>query len=89
MNQKQRWISGQPPFAGRTPQRMIAAHISDTPQPLTELRPDVPAALSALVMRCLEKDASARPQSAGEVLGALEAATTSAFMTHVPLHAAV
>ena len=70
-------LSGQPPFAGRTPQRMIAAHISDTPQPLTELRPDVPAALSALVMRCLEKDASARPQSAGEVLGALEAATTS------------
>ena len=50
-------LAGQPPFAGRTPQRMMAAHMSETPQPVTELRADMPPALAALVMRCLEKDA--------------------------------
>src|SRR5262249_40058512 len=70
-------LTGQPPFAGRTPQRMMAAHMSEKPQPIAELRPEVPPALAALVMRCLEKEASVRPQSAGEVLSALESATTS------------
>ncbi|HTJ22806.1 MAG TPA: protein kinase [Gemmatimonadaceae bacterium] len=70
-------LTGQPPFAGRTPQRMMAAHMSEKPQPVSELRPEVPPALAALIMRCLEKEASARPQSAGEVLAALESATTS------------
>ena len=70
-------LSGQPPFAGRTPQRMIAAHMGEKPQPLGELRPELPSALSSLVMRCLEKEADLRPQSATEVLAALEAATTS------------
>ena len=70
-------LSGQPPFAGRTPQRMLAAHMSEKPQALDELRPEVPPALAAVVMRCLEKEAQARPQSATEVLEALEAATTS------------
>src|SRR5262249_29215280 len=70
-------LAGQPPFAGRTPQRMMAAHMSEKPQPVAELRPEIPPALATLVMRCLEKEASARPQSAAEVLAALDAATTS------------
>src|SRR5262249_13284753 len=47
-------LTGQPPFAGRTPQRMMAAHMSEKPQPIAELRPEVPPALAALVTRCLE-----------------------------------
>ncbi|HEX5437502.1 MAG TPA: serine/threonine-protein kinase, partial [Gemmatimonadaceae bacterium] len=70
-------LTGEPPFANRTPQRLIAAHMVEAPRPVQELRPDTPPALAALVMRCLEKDATARPQSASEILGTLDAMTTS------------
>ena len=46
-------LSGQPVFAGRTPQRMLAAHMGEAPRPIAELRADVPAPLADLVMRCL------------------------------------
>ena len=65
-------LTGQPPFAGRSPQRTLAAHLTETPRPIEELRPDVPPALAALVMRCLEKEPSARPQSAAEIGGSLD-----------------
>jgi len=67
-------LTGQPPFAGRSPQRTLAAHLTEAPVPVESLRPDVPPALASLVMRCLEKEPSARPQSAGEIAAALEAA---------------
>src|SRR5262245_52037190 len=70
-------LAGQPPFTNRTPQRLMAAHMSEKPQPVLELRPDTPVALAAMVMRCLEKDASARPQTATELFAVLEATPTS------------
>lgn len=65
-------LSGQSPFAGRTAQRMLAAHLSEVPRPIGEMRPDTPPELATLVMRCLAKEASARPESATEVLRAIE-----------------
>jgi hypothetical protein len=70
-------LAGQPPFANRTPQRLMAAHMAEVPRPLGELAPETPPALAALVMRCLEKEPSARPQSASEILGSLDAMPTS------------
>src|SRR5437773_9951820 len=55
----------------------MAAHLGETPQLVTDLRPDTPPVLAAMIMRCLEKDASARPQSATELLSTLDAAPTS------------
>jgi serine/threonine-protein kinase len=67
-------LAGSPPFAGRSSHQLIVAHIGERPLPVTERAPGVPPALGALVMRCLEKDPAKRPQSAGELLAALEAA---------------
>ena len=65
-------LAGQHPFAGRaTAQRLIAAHLGETPRPLSGRRPDVPSALAALVMRCLEKDPSKRPQRAELLVSSL------------------
>ena len=47
-------LAGQPPFANRTPQRIMAAHMAEPPRPVQELRADTPPSLAALVMRCLE-----------------------------------
>jgi tetratricopeptide (TPR) repeat protein len=76
-------LSGQVVFANRTPQRMLAAHMSETPKTIAELRADVPASLADLVMRCLAKDPAGRPQDAGEILRALET-TSGAGMAAMP-----
>ncbi len=77
-------FTGQPPFTNRTPQRLMAAHMSETPQPIAELRPDLPPALASLVMRCLEKDAAVRPQSAAELAITLDAPVSDAAGATMP-----
>ena len=69
-------LVGTSPFAGRTPQQMLAAHMTETPAPVLSRRASVPPALSALVSKCLEKSAGDRPQSADELLAALDAIAT-------------
>jgi serine/threonine protein kinase len=48
-------LTGRPPFVGETAQQLLAAHWAEEPAPPSTLRPSVPAALDAGVMRCLEK----------------------------------
>ena len=69
-------LTGQPPFAGRTPQHVLAAHVTEVPEPINKRRASLPPALAALVMRCLEKRPADRPQSASEVVHALDDITT-------------
>jgi serine/threonine-protein kinase len=68
-------LSGQSPFAGPSPRETMAAQLTRDPQPLHEVNPSVPAAMSALIMRMLAKDPDQRPASAEEVLEALDALT--------------
>ena len=70
-------LAGVPPFAGRAAHQLIVAHIGESPPSLAVRVPDVPTALAALVMRCLEKAPTDRPQSATELLAALEVARTT------------
>ena len=70
-------LTSQSPFQGRTPARMLAAHMTETPRAISELRPDTPAGLAQLVMRCLEKDPAARPQSGHELAQSLDALTST------------
>jgi serine/threonine-protein kinase len=59
-------------LTGRSLPQLIAAHIAEAPPALPERRANVPASLAHLVMRCLEKDPAHRPQSAAEIVAALE-----------------
>jgi serine/threonine-protein kinase len=66
-------LTGAHPFAGKTSaQQLIAAHVSEKPAPLGSRAHGLPAALDALVMPSLEKDPAARPQSARDVVAALD-----------------
>ncbi|MBP6670096.1 MAG: serine/threonine protein kinase, partial [Gemmatimonadales bacterium] len=69
-------LTGQPPFTAPTAQGLLAAHITQVPEPVSARRPAVPAVLNGLLMRCLEKRPADRWQSAAELLGQLEAAAT-------------
>jgi serine/threonine-protein kinase len=71
-------LAGQPPFTGRTPQQLIAAHATEMPVALEQRRTSVPPAFARLIMRLLQKRPSDRPQSADEVLAALDAIGTPA-----------
>jgi tetratricopeptide (TPR) repeat protein/tRNA A-37 threonylcarbamoyl transferase component Bud32 len=77
-------LTGKPPFHGRTPSRILGAHMGEAPPSLSEMRPDVPLALSELVMRCLAKDANNRPQSAAEIITALNGVTSGTGMPSLP-----
>ncbi|HET8648862.1 MAG TPA: protein kinase, partial [Gemmatimonadales bacterium] len=69
-------LTGRTPFVAPTPQAMLAAHITQSPDPLTRHRPAVPAALNGILMRCLEKHPADRWQTAGELLTQLETVLT-------------
>lgn len=69
-------LAGHPPFAGRTPQQLLAAHVNRPPEPLGTVRSSIPPDLAAVVMRCLEKRPADRWQGADELLRALEAVAT-------------
>jgi serine/threonine-protein kinase len=70
-------LSGAHPFARHvTPQQLIAAHLAEPPAPLAGPNTEIPPALAAVVMQCLEKDPARRPASAAETLAALDTVTT-------------
>ncbi len=66
-------LTGTSPFTGRSPQATLAAQLTVTPVPPHQTLTDVPAALSAVIMHCLEKDANKRPASAQALLAELDA----------------
>jgi TolB-like protein/tetratricopeptide (TPR) repeat protein len=75
-------LTGRPPFVGLTPEATLAAHVTQTPDPLSRHRAAVPGAVSAVVMRCLEKKPADRWQTSAELHMQLEAlATPSGGMT--------
>ncbi|MGH7675350.1 MAG: serine/threonine-protein kinase, partial [Gemmatimonadales bacterium] len=69
-------LTGHPPFEGTNAQQVLSAHLTQAPAPVTARRPAVPAALEAVVMRCLEKKPADRWQTAEQLLGQLEGFVT-------------
>jgi hypothetical protein len=65
-------IAGQPPFPTGTPLQKVMAHVEKKPQPLTELRQDIPEELMHVLERMMAKEPKRRYQTPIEVAIALE-----------------
>ncbi|MBK5186672.1 MAG: protein kinase [Gemmatimonadaceae bacterium] len=70
-------LTGTPPFSGRNAQATLAAHASEAATPVDTRRPETPPALAALVMKLLEKRPADRPQTAEDVLAAMDGVMTT------------
>jgi len=70
-------LLGEPPFTGSTPQAVIARVITETPRPLRTVRPSVPAALEAAVLRALARAPGGRFATIAEFDRALADAATA------------
>ncbi len=57
-------LTGRPPFRSEDPLELIHQHIAKTPPSPTEVNPEVPEQISAIVMKLLAKTAEQRYQSA-------------------------
>nr|MBA3580029.1 protein kinase [Gemmatimonadaceae bacterium] len=77
-------LTARPPFIGKTPQKLLAAHMGETPEPVTSFRPDTPPPLAELVMQCLAKDANDRPQSASAIVHVLDTVTSGGGYSAMP-----
>src|SRR5690606_32015782 len=72
-------LTGKPPFTGRTPQALLAAQLTERPDPVSARRKDTPPALAAVVMRALAKNPAERVQTADDFLAGLEAGAAGAM----------
>jgi serine/threonine-protein kinase len=62
-------LTGKTPFRRRDSFALLAAHLSEPPPPIKEMNPqsEIPSSVERLVMQCLDKDPTKRPQSAQEL----------------------
>lgn len=67
-------LAGRPPFDARSTLEVLNQQLRRTPASLRELRPDLPAAVEAVMHSALAKDPEARPGSCEEFADALWAA---------------
>ncbi|HEY5945166.1 MAG TPA: serine/threonine-protein kinase, partial [Kofleriaceae bacterium] len=78
-------LCGRPPFLSEHGTGMIiAAQMRDTPADPRSLNPTISPPLAAIVLRCLEKEPSARFQTANEVKNALIAAGAQGTVSRPP-----
>ena len=64
-------VTGERPFASTLAREVLLMHLNQPPPPPQSLRPDLPDALSTVVLRLLEKDPARRYQSSEELVRAL------------------
>jgi eukaryotic-like serine/threonine-protein kinase len=57
-------LTGVTPFVAKTPTGVAIKHVTESPKPLTELRPELLSAVEKVVLKALEKSPDARQQSA-------------------------
>ncbi|MBC9073346.1 response regulator [Thauera sp. CAU 1555] len=65
-------LAGQPPFSASNPAEFVHCHLAKRPPLLSDIDPGIPAAVSAIVHKLLEKNAEERYQSAWGIQADLE-----------------
>jgi serine/threonine-protein kinase len=65
-------LVGRRPFESTSLTGILTAHIMEKPRPPIDVRPDVGREVNAIVLRCLEKEPSARYADAGALLSDLD-----------------
>lgn len=75
--------TGRPPFRGDAGLAVLKRVCDDTPRPIREVNPDIPAGLAEIINRLLSKNPDARFQTAGEVAELLS--RYLAHLRHDPL----
>ncbi len=53
-------LTGRPPFVGDSPMATLAKHANEMPRRPSELVPNIPSALEAIILCCIEKAAARR-----------------------------
>jgi serine/threonine-protein kinase len=64
-------VTGAPPFQGDSEYSIMAAHLESSPRPPIQLDPNLPPALSEIILMSLEKDPAQRFQTADAFRAAL------------------
>jgi WD40 repeat protein/serine/threonine protein kinase len=64
-------LTGKGPFGDGTVYQKLLGHLMREPTPITEVRPDVPEELAAVLAKMMAKDREARYQTPAEVVAAL------------------
>ena len=70
-------LTGSVPYPKESEAAVLYAHISDPPPKVTDVRPELPSALDAVLARAMAKDPEERPVEAVEVIEAAKRAFTS------------
>lgn len=65
-------VGGRRPFESESAMTLMMMHVNDPVPDLRQIRPDVPAGLTAVIEKALAKDRSQRYQSAADMLAALQ-----------------
>jgi serine/threonine-protein kinase len=60
-------VTGRPPFTGDSPVAIAYKHVKDDPVPPSQINPDVPDDLEAVIMKSMAKNPANRYQSADEM----------------------
>jgi eukaryotic-like serine/threonine-protein kinase len=69
--------TGERPFQADSHFSILQAHLRELPKPPIELKPDLPAAVSEIILMAMEKDPAKRFQSAEAFLAAVQNAARS------------
>ena len=70
-------VTAHPPFQSDSAYSLMEAHLKMAPQPPVEVRPDLPIALSQIILMALEKDPAKRFQTADAFRNALKSVAVS------------
>ncbi|MGZ5294547.1 MAG: Stk1 family PASTA domain-containing Ser/Thr kinase [Actinomycetota bacterium] len=78
-------VGGRPPFTGESPVAIAYKQVNESPVPPSQLNPDVPPRLDAVIMKALSKNPANRYQTADEFAADLDRVVKGQEVEATPL----